>query len=374
MVTASPVLGVCLHWLGGLAAGSFYVPFRGVKRWSWETYWLVGGLFSWLLMPWLLALTMTNDLFGVLARTSPRTLFLTHIFGVLWGVGATTFGLTMRYLGMSLGMGVVLGFCAAFGTLIPPLVLGQLPAVAATTAGRVVLTGVGVCLAGIAVTAMAGLNKERELPTAAKQATIKEFNFTRGMVAAVASGVLSAAFAYGLAAAEPIAVLSAAAGTPALWVGLPKLVVVLVGGFTSNALWCVILHVQHKTGREYLAATDRAGARVPRWPNYLFCAAAGITWYLQFFFYTMGETQMGRLRFSSWTLHMASIIIFSTLWGVALHEWRGTSRRTHQLVAGGIAVLILATLIVGYGNYLAVADAPPEPHAAALPASATESS
>ncbi|MDO8539938.1 MAG: L-rhamnose/proton symporter RhaT [Opitutaceae bacterium] len=359
MVTASPILGVCLHWLGGLAAGSFYVPFRGVKRWSWETYWLVGGLFSWLLMPWLLALTMTNDLFGVLAQTSTRTLFLTWMFGLLWGVGATTFGLTMRYLGMSLGMGVVLGFCAAFGTLIPPLVLGQLPAVAATTPGRVVLAGVGVCLAGIAVTALAGLNKERELPTEAKQATIKEFNFTRGMIAAVASGVLSAAFAYGLAAAEPIAVLSAAAGTPALWVGLPKLVVVLVGGFTSNALWCVVLHFQRRTGREYLAATDRAGARVPLGPNYLFCAAAGITWYLQFFFYTMGETQMGRFRFSSWTLHMASIIIFSTLWGVALHEWRGTSRRTHGLVAGGIAVLVVATLIVGYGNYLAVQSAPP---------------
>ncbi len=354
MMTPSPLLGVGLHWLGGLAAGSFYVPFRGVRRWSWETYWLVGGLFSWVLMPWFMALTLTSDLIGVLSRTSARTLLLTWSFGLLWGVGATTFGLTMRFLGVSLGMGVVLGLCAAFGTLIPPLVLGQLPTVASTTAGRVVLAGIFVCMIGIVCTALAGLNKERELPAEAKQATIKEFNFAKGMIAACASGVLSAAFAFGLSAAEPIAILSAQAGTPPLWVGLPKLVVVLMGGVTSNTIWCIALHFRRRSGGEYFAATDRAGARVPLGLNYLLCAAAGITWYLQFFFYTMGETQMGRFRFSSWTLHMASIIIFSTLWGIALHEWRGSSGRTRRLVAAGIGVLVLATLIVGYGNYLAV--------------------
>ena len=352
MITPSPILGVVLHWIGGLAAASFYVPFRGVKRWSWETYWLLGGVFSWLLAPWALGLALTHDLLGVLALTPVSTLLLTWFFGFLWGIGATTFGLTMRYLGVSLGMGVALGLCAAFGTLIPPLVKGELPAVAATTAGQTILVGVGVCLAGIVCTALAGLSKERELPGEATRATIREFNFGLGMLTAIASGVLSAAFSYGLAAGEPIARLSAAAGTSTLWTGLPKLVVVLAGGFTSNAIWCVVLHRRRRTGREYLAPADAGGGRVPLLANYLFCAAAGITWYLQFFFYTMGETQMGKFRFSSWTLHMASIIIFSTLWGLALHEWRGTSRRTGVLVAAGISVLVLATLVVGYGNYL----------------------
>ena len=352
MITPSPILGVVLHWIGGLAAASFYVPFRGVKRWSWETYWLLGGVFSWLLAPWVLGLAFTNDLLGVLALTPVSTLLLTWFFGFLWGIGATTFGLTMRYLGMSLGMGVVLGLCAAFGTLIPPLVKGELPAVAATAAGRTILVGVGVCLAGIACTALAGLSKERELSGEATRATIREFNFGLGMLTAIVSGVLSAAFSYGLAAGEPIARLSAAAGTTSLWTGLPKLVVVLAGGFTSNAIWCVVLHRRRRTGREYLAAADAGGSPVPLLANYLFCAVAGVTWYLQFFFYTMGETQMGKFRFSSWTLHMASIIIFSTLWGLSLHEWRGTSRRTGVLVTMGISVLLLATLVVGYGNYL----------------------
>ena len=183
---------------------------------------------------------------------------------------------------------------------------------------------------------------------------MKEFSFKKGLGVALFCGVLSSCMAFGLEAAAPLADLSAAAGTGVIWTGLPKLVVVLFGGFTSNALWCVALNLRNRTGGEYLAARNEAGETVPRLRNVLLCALAGVTWYFQFFFYTMGETQMGRFGFSSWTLHMASIIIFSTLWGIALREWRGTSGRTRGLMAAGLAVLMFSTLVVGYGNYLAV--------------------
>src|SRR3954466_10816560 len=156
----NPLLGVVLHWLGGLASGSFYVPYKGVKKWSWETYWLVGGFFSWIICPWTLAYFMTNDLGGVLRQQSAGTLWWTYFFGLLWGFGGLTFGLTMRYLGMSLGMGVALGYCAAFGTLMPPIFKAILPTIpvpeniaqiASTTPGQVTLAGVGVCLLGIAI-------------------------------------------------------------------------------------------------------------------------------------------------------------------------------------------------------------------------------
>ena len=357
-MTPNPFLGVVFHWLGGLAAGSFYVPYRGVKKWSWETYWLVGGFFSWIVAPWVFGLTMTNDLLGVLAHAPGKALFWAWFFGLLWGLGGLTFGLTMRYLGMSLGYGVALGICAVFGTLIPPIFKGAFGAIAGSTAGQMTLLGIGVCVIGIALSALAGLSKERELPAEAKKESVKEFNFKKGLGVALFCGVMSACFAFGLDAAAPLSELSAAAGTRTLWTGLPKLVVILFGGFTSNAIWCVILNLRNRTGGEYLAAYTPKGETVPRLVNLLFCALAGVTWYFQFFFYTMGETQMGAYGFSSWTLHMASIIIFSTLWGVALKEWRGTSRRTHGFIAGGIAVLVLATLIVGYGNYLGTQTTP----------------
>lgn len=351
-MSPNPFVGVLFHWLGGLAAGSFYVPYRGVKKWSWETYWLVGGFFSWILAPWALGLVLTVDLPGVIARTPARALFWSWFFGLLWGLGGLTFGLTMRYLGMSLGYGIALGICAVCGTLIPPIFKGSFGAIVGSPAGQVTLVGIGVCVVGIALSALSGLRKERELPAEAKKAAVKEFDFKKGLGVALFCGVMSACMAFGLDAAGPIAELSAAAGTPVLWTGLPKLVVVLFGGFTSNAVWCLLLNARHKTGREYLAARTSAGEPVPRLANVLLCALAGVTWYFQFFFYTMGETQMGEFGFTSWTLHMASIIIFSTLWGVALKEWRGTSRRTHLVIASGLAVLVLSTLIVGYGNYL----------------------
>src|SRR5580700_9569190 len=161
----NPALGVLFHWLGGLASGSFYVPYRGVKGWAWETYWLVGGFFSWIIAPWVLAGLLTSDVIGVLKEAPESALFWSYFFGVLWGLGGLTFGLTMRYLGMSLGMAVALGYCAAFGTLLPPIFNGEFASkVLGTQSGVVILIGVLVCLIGIAFAGAAGISKEREMP------------------------------------------------------------------------------------------------------------------------------------------------------------------------------------------------------------------
>ena len=405
-MSPNPALGVLFHWLGGLASGSFYVPYRGVRHWAWETYWLAGGFFSWIIAPWLFGLIMTKDLLPVLHEAPATALFWSFFFGLLWGVGGLTFGLTMRYLGLSLGMAVVLGLCAAFGTLMPPIFRGEfMTQVVGTTSGRVILLGIFVCLAGITAAGLAGISKERVMSPEQKKATIKEFNLKKGVGVAVLSGVMSACFAYGLAAGDPIKVLSLKHGTPVLWQGLPVLVVVLIGGFVTNFVWCLVLLVRNKTGYQYFASRVREPLRrdetiietaldapsrevvehmgssyrehngdvqvmleappakkeaqppVPMLTNYLLCALAGTTWYFQFFFYTMGETQMGRYKFSSWTLHMASIIIFSSLWGIGFKEWKGAGRRAGQLLTLALLLLVGSTVIVGYGNYLGLAAA-----------------
>ena len=387
----NPALGVFFHWLGGLASGSFYVPFRGVKHWAWETYWLVGGFFSWIIAPWLLALIMTSDLFVALHQAPLRSILWTYIFGVLWGLGGLTFGLTMRYLGMSLGMAVALGYTAAFGTLMPPIFRGEFARqVLGTRSGLVILAGVAVCLVGIAFAGAAGVSKEREMSDEQKRASIKEFDLKKGLLVGTFSGVMSACFAYGLAAGDPIKAITLQHRTSTLWQGLPVLVVLLAGGFTTNSIWCLLLNKRNQSGYQYFQSdirghvperseehiletvTDAPGEemaatavlvstgadtlRAPMLPNYLLSALAGTTWYFQFFFYTMGETQMGRFKFSSWTLHMASIIIFSTLWGIALKEWKGAGLKTKWLVAFSLLVLVGSTVVVGYGNYLGAAS------------------
>lgn len=353
----NPLLGVIFHWIGGLSSASFYVPYRGVRRWSWEIFWLVGGLFSWLFAPWLFASLRTNDLLEVLGATPANTLFWCWLWGALWGFGGLTFGLTMRYLGMSLGMAVALGLTTVIGTMGPPIFKGELAALVATDSGKTTLLGIVVTVVGILIVAAAGRAKERELGEAESRTTIAEFNLGKGLMVAVFSGVMSSCFAFGLAAGEPIRQLTLAAGTDPLSQGLPVLCVVLAGGLTTNLLWCGLLIYRNGSAGEFLGrsgpAPDANGSRPPLLRNYLLCALGGTLWYGQFFFYTMGESQMGQYGFSSWTLHMASIIIFSTLWGFALREWSSSSRRTQRLVWAGIGTLVASTVIIGAGNYLA---------------------
>jgi L-rhamnose-H+ transport protein len=373
-----------------------------VKYWAWETFWLAGGFFSWIIAPWILASFLTKDLFLVLRQSPASVLFWTFFFGVLWGVGGLTFGLTMRYLGLSLGMAVVLGLCAAFGTLMPPIFRGVfMTQVLGATSGRVILFGIFVCLAGITAAGLAGISKERAMSPEEQKAAIEEFDLRKGIGVAVLSGVMSACFAYGLAAGDPIKALTIEHGTAKLWQGLPVLVVVLVGGFLTNFVWCLILLIRNKTGYQFFGSyirnnvvkdeplietaldapsrevvqhmgsslrSDQTAAlledpplrtalHAPMLRNYLLCALAGTTWYFQFFFYTMGESQMGRYSFSSWTLHMASIIIFSSLWGIGFKEWKGAGVRAASLLSLALFLLVASTVIVGYGNYLGLTTA-----------------
>jgi len=205
-----------------------------------------------------------------------------------------------------------------------------------------------VCLIGIAVCGWAGISKEKELTEEKKKETIKEFSFIKGMWVAIFAGVMSACFAFGIAAGKPIAQLAVEKGVPSLWQNSPVFIFILWGGFTTNFIWCAFLNFKNKTGKDYLNSSGGSIA-----VNYLFSALAGITWYFQFMFYGMGTTKMGKYDFSSWTIHMAFIIVFSNIWGLIFREWKGSSNRTIRIIVFGIVVLVFSTLVIGFGNYLA---------------------
>lgn len=356
-----PILGVVFHWLGGLSSATFYVPYKGIKRWNWEIFWLTGGIFSWLVAPWFFASVQTKDLLGVLSQAQGSTVFYCVFFGMLWGFGGLTYGLTMRYLGLSLGMAVVLGLCTVFGTLIPPLFDGSFSAkLLATPNGNITLLGLLITLLGIIVVAMAGARKDAALSAEQKAAAVAEFSFRKGIWVAIFSGVMSSCFAFGLAAGEPIKAISAAAATGPLWTGLPVLCLVMFGGLLTNAAWCAYLIAKNRSAGQWLGRADKAspdvaaaGSSMPLLRNYLLAALGGTLWYFQFFFYTMGESQMGPFGYSSWTIHMASIIIFGTIWGFAFREWKDAAASTKAMVWAGVGLLIVATLVIGYGNMLA---------------------
>ena len=377
----NPFIGVIYHWIGGFASATNFIPFRGIKRWSWEIYWLIQGFAAWIIAPIVLASLLVPNLSGILRDAPHSSITYALLWGALWGVGGLTFGLAIRYLGIALGYAIALGLCTAFGTLIPPIYDGSIRVIVHETSGQIILAGVVLCLIAVAVNGLAGLSKEQEItPEDKVEAGEADFSFAKGILVAIFAGIMSSFFAFGLKAGAPIGAITKsvliAHHRLDLWQNLPVLIVVLWGGFITNFIWSAILILKNGSARQFVGSPGsnpmRAGRPsgetivdydpvdpthqhiAPRTllANYIFAALAGVIWYFQFFFYSMGQTRMGKYDFSSWTLHMASIIIFATLWGLALKEWHGTSRRTKILVASGLFLLVSSTIVVGYGNYI----------------------
>ncbi len=345
------ILGVIFHFIGGFASGSFYMPYKKVRQWNWESYWIVGGLFSWLIVPPLAAWLTVPGFAPIIRSAAPSVLGFTFMYGILWGFGGLTYGLGVRYLGMSLGNSVVLGFCSAFGALVPSIYYNFYPAPGKTTFhdlvstgwGMVVFAGVILCLTGIYICGRAGMMKEKELPEDEKKKSVAEFNLVKGLTVAVFSGIMSACFNFGIEAGKPMAEKAVELGMNPLFQNNVTYVVLLWGGLSTNLVWSVILNIRN---RSYTNYTDK---RTPLKMNYLFSALAGTTWFMQFFFYGMGESKLGNGA-SSWILHMAFIILVANMWGLVLKEWSDVSPKTKRTFVIGIIAILLSVLLVGYGN------------------------
>lgn len=347
------LLGVLFHSLGGVAAGSFYMPYNKVKGWSWETYWMVGGVMSWLIVPPIAAYLTVPGFVEIIANSSLAILGFTFLMGLLWGVGGLSYGLGVRYLGMSLGNSIVLGFCAAFGAIVPSIYYNFNPEndktsftdMLSSSGGQIVLFGVLVCLIGITLCGKAGMLKEKELSHEEKKKSVSEFNLIKGISVAVLSGILSSFFSFGIEGGKPLADAAVAAGYNHLYSNNVTFVVILWGGLATNLVWTTILSIKNKSYKDF---TNR---NTPIRENLLFSAFAGTIWFLQFFFYGMGESKLGNGA-SSWILHMSTIILTANLWGIYRKEWFGVAKKTKFTITAGIVVILLSVVLVGIGNSL----------------------
>ena len=345
------LLGVIFHSIGGFASGSFYMPYNKVKGWAWESFWIVGGLFSWLIVPPLAAYLTIPGFMAIVSASSSQIFYLTFLMGLLWGIGGLTYGLGVRYLGMSLGNSVVLGFCAAFGAIVPSIYYSINPTLGkvsfthmmTTTGGRLVLLGVLVCIVGIAISGKAGMMKEKELSEEEQKASVAEFALVKGLIIAVISGVLSSFFNFGIEVAKPMAEVAVIKGCNPLFQNNVSYIVILWGGLTTNLIWTTILSLKNKTYGDFV------NKKTPIARNIMFSALAGTTWFMQFFFYGMGESKLGNGA-SSWILHMSTIILTANMWGICRKEWTGVTPKTKMTFTVGIVVILGAVVLVGIGN------------------------
>ena len=328
------LLGLLIIAIGSFGQSSSYVPIKKIKSWEWENFWLVQGIFAWLVFPFLgalLAVPEGGSLFSLLSSGGALTAI---IYGILWGVGGLTFGLSMRYLGVALGQSISLGTCAAFGTLFPALMGGT---DLFHGEGLILLIGVCITLAGIAIIGYSGSLRSKSMSEEEKKAAVKDFALTKGLLVALLAGVMSACFALGLDAGSPIKEAALSANVNPLYAGLPVILLVTFGGFLTNAAYCIWQNIKNGTTKDYFKVSPSLFVN-----NLLFCMLAGILWYSQFFGLEMGKsffTANAVLMAFAWSILMSLNVVFSNLWGIILREWAGADRKT--LVALGIGLLIL---------------------------------
>ena len=331
------LIGLLIIAVGSFGQSSSYVPIKKVREWSWESFWLVQGIFAWLVFPLLgalIAVPKGGSLFTLLGEGGALKAV---VYGALWGVGGLTFGLSMRYLGVALGQSISLGTCSAFGTLLPALFAGT---DLLHGQGLVLLLGVCVTLAGIAVIGYAGSLRAADMTEEEKRAAIKDFALTKGLAVALLAGVMSACFALGLDAGAPIKAAAAAQGVDPLYAGLPVILLVTLGGFLTNAAYCIWQNVRNRTAGEYFGVQGSVLVN-----NLLFCALAGVLWYSQFFGLEMGKsflTGSPVILAFSWSILMSLNVIFSNVWGILLKEWKGCDGRTLATLTAGLAILLFS--------------------------------
>ena len=335
------LIGLLIIAIGSFGQSSSYVPIKKVKSWSWESFWLVQGIFAWLVFPLLGALLAIPAGSNLLQLWGAGGTMSAMIYGVLWGVGGLTFGLSMRYLGVALGQSIALGTCAGFGTLFPALFAGK---DLLQGDGLMLLIGVCITLTGIAVIGYAGSLRSKNMTEEEKRAAVKEFALTKGLLVALLAGLMSACFALGLDAGTPIKEAALAGGVEAIYAGLPVIFLVTLGGFFTNAAYCLQQNMKNKTGHEYFSVQKSVLIN-----NLLFCALAGVLWYSQFFGLEMGKSFLMDspvLLAFSWSIMMGLNVTFSNVWGMLHKEWKGVSGSTISVLLLGLAILISSIIVV----------------------------
>ena len=330
------IIGLLIIAIGSFGQSSSYVPIKKVKDWSWESFWLTQGVFAWLIFPFLgamLAIPSGSSL-GQILSVDTSAAFKAMFFGVLWGVGGLTFGLSMRYLGVALGQSIALGACSAFGTIIPAMMKGT---DLFKGDGLILLIGVCITLAGISVIGYAGSLRSKNMTEEEKKAAVKDYALSKGLLVALLAGVMSACFALGLEAGEPLVV----SGANDLFKTLPATLMVTCGGFLTNAAYCLFQNAKNKTFKDYGKVSLLTN-------NLMFCALAGLLWYSQFFGLGIGKSflEPGSVMMAfSWCILMALNVIFSNVWGILLKEWKGAGKKTIVVLVIGLAVLILSVVL-----------------------------
>jgi L-rhamnose-H+ transport protein len=336
-------IGLLFIAIGAFSSGSFAIPFGKIRDWKWETYWLIYSFGAYILFPLAACLIFAPGFINIYRGVPPDILWKVFLLGIVYGIGNLSFGLSLRYLGISLGYALSLGLMLAIGTLIPPLLDGRLKIMTQSSGGNLLIAGVLVSGVGIALSGWAGLLKDKIISDADKRKNISEFNLVRGILAAILVGITGSAMSLGFEQGIPLADYAAKSGVDSLFITMPVMLLLLSGTMVTTIIWCIWLGFRNKSLMDYLRSSSSAKLAL----NYSFSLLAGLLWFSQFILFGMGKSKMGKFTFTSWGILMALTIVFATLWGLYRKEWKGAPVKIYLLMIISMIIIIGSSFMIG---------------------------
>ncbi len=340
--------GILFHAVGASSASLCYTPQKKTKQWSWQTYWLAQASVCWLLLPIIVAWLTIPHLMDVLHEAPSNAMITSFVLGAAYGIGGTAFGISIRYIGFSLTYAFAIGISCVLGTLLPPILHGQLTELLGRSGAGYIMSGIAVGILGIALCGISGRKKEKDL--AEKNDTSNTFNMAKGLPLCLLAGILSAFYGLSLDQGEPIAAVAEKFGA-GQFRGNVIYIFSNSGAFVTTLLYCLYLHKKEGTFKEYFSIKNESGSfALPL--NFALAILTGFLWYGQFFFYGLGHVNLGAYQFTSWAIHMIMLVMFSALMGIVMKEWASTKRATVRILVMALFVLLAAILLLTYGNYL----------------------
>jgi L-rhamnose-H+ transport protein len=337
------LFGLILIAMGAFSSGSFAIPFGKIKGWEWESYWLIYSIGAYIIFPLIACLIFVPEFVNIYKAMPSGVLLRVFLLGIVYGIGNLSFGLSLRYLGISLGYALSLGLMLAIGTLIPPLIDGRLTIMIARSGGNLLIIGVLVASCGIALSGWAGFLKDRRISGSEKQRNISEFNFLKGLFAAILVGITGSAISLGFEQGLSIAEYAEKTGVNPLFTTMPVMLLLLSGTLITTIIWCVYLGLKNNSLGNFI----KAGTTVSLSLNYIFALLAGFLWFIQFILYGMGKSKMGPFTFTSWGILMALTIVFATLWGLYRKEWKGAPLKVYLIMIVSLIIIIISSYLIG---------------------------
>lgn len=335
--------GILLIAGGAFTAGSFAMPFGMVKGWKWETYWLIYCIGAYTIFPLIACLVFVPSFLEIYRQVPGNVLVSVFLLGAVYGIGNLSFGLSLRYLGISLGYAMSLGLMLAIGTLIPPVIDGRLKLMIAGSGGTLLIAGVVIACLGIGFSGWAGYLKDKNVSDSDKRKSINEFSFIKGILAALLVGITGSAMSLGFEQAIPINEIASKNGIDPLFTSMPVMLLLLTGTLTTTLIYCLYLGIKNKSLSDYIKSQGNGSLRI----NYIFSLMAGLLWFSQFILFGMGKSKMGPFTFTSWGILMGLTIVFATLWGIYRQEWKGASKSIILFMILSLIIIIVSSYIIG---------------------------